>query len=367
MAQGTGRESLFTTKLPHLQRAWDATSLNALMFCPRYYQYSILKGWREPDNNNFEFGGYFASAVEIYKKERLNGKSKEQASVDSLRYAITTTWDPLQGPWSGQYDQAWRCTGSEPYRNRKGNRAKCPYSHKGSWFPEPAPSICGECTSPIEIQERWVPLYTKDRYALIRLVAAYCDAQPSTKSDGATAIMIDKEPAVELSFRYPLPYNTPDGDPYLACGHMDSIMRFGSENFISDNKTTTKTLNDKYWQSYSPNTQVDLYDISGSVLWPELNIKGVMIEGAQLTKTMGVRMGVGFMRRTEAQREEFLKDLAYWLTQAERFASDEYWPMNRRNCWMCPFNIICSKDPSKREGYLSSNFTQKFWNPLQER
>lgn len=367
MAEGK-RESLFTRTLPHLQRAWDATSLNALMTCPRYYQYTILQGWREPGNNNFEFGGYFASAVEHYKKGRLNGQDKATATRNTLRWLIDATWDSDTGPWSGTYDAAWRCTGTEPYRNAKGNKAKCPYSHKGNWFPEPAPGVCGQCGSEIETESRWVPCCTKDRYALVRLVGAYCDAQAETPADGAFPIRIGQELGVELSFRWPLPYKTPDGEPYIACGHMDSIMEFGGENLISDNKTTTKTLNAKYWATYQPSNQVELYDLTGSVLWPSLHIKGVMIEGAQVTKTAGIRLGVGIMRSNDARREEFLHDLEYWLQQAERFARDEYWPMNRRNCWGCPFNIICAKDPSKREGYLASNFEKREpWNPLEER
>ena len=359
-------ESLFTKTLPRLQRAWDATSLNALQFCPRYYQYTILDGWRTP-GNDLEFGAYFASAVETYKKGRLNGETKEQATKSAIRYAVGATWDDASGPWSGTYDEAWRCCGTEPYRNAKGNRAKCPWSHAGNWFPAPAPDVCGTCGSPVESQSRWVSQYTKDRYALVRLVAAYADGQPETPDDGPYPIVLGDSPAVELSFRYPLPYVSPSGEPYLACGHMDSIVQFGGEHFVADNKTTAKSLNAKYWAAFSPNTQVDLYDISANVLWPSLNVRGVLIEGAQITKTNGVKMGVGIMRRNDAQRDEFLRDLEYWLSQAEHFARTDYWPMNRRNCWLCPFSEICAKDPSKRQGYLEANYEKREWNPLNER
>lgn len=360
-------ESMWTSKLPSLQRAWDATSLNALMFCPRYYQYTIVAGYRSPGQNlNLEFGGYFASTVERYKKALLNGSTKQQATLIALRYAIEATWLPDSGPWSGRYEHAWRCTGTVPYRNQRGNRAKCPYSRAHVWLPEPAPDACS-CGSPIEQQERWVSDGTKDRYALVRLVAAYCDAQPETPADGPWPITIGSQPAVELSFRYPIPYKTPDGEPYLLAGHMDSIMRFGAENFISDNKTTTKSLNAKYWAGYSPNTQVDLYDVTGQVMWPAINIRGVIIEGAQLTKNLGPRLGIGIIRRTDALRSEFMEELGYWLAQAETFAKNNYWPMNRRNCWACEFAEICAKDPDKRHGYLEANFIKREWNPLQER
>lgn len=174
-------------------------------------------------------------------------------------------------------------------------------------------------------------------------------------------------PAVELSFKFPLPYLTPNGEPYIACGHIDSLMKFGNENFISDNKTTGKALNKRYWSGYSPNVQVDLYDLAGQVLWPQLNLHGVLIEGAQITKTMGMDLGIGIMHRTEEQREEFLVELEYWLNQAEHFASTNVWPMNRRNCWLCPFREVCALDPSKRQAKLEQDFEKRFWNPLEER
>lgn len=364
-------ENPFTTKLPKLQRALDATSLNAVQFCPRYYQQSIIDGWRERGNNDLEFGGFFASAVETYKKARLEGKTKHDATLLSLRYAIEATWSEEHGYWSGTYETAWRCTGTEPYRNSKGNRAKCPWSHKGEWFPEPSPDVCGSCGSKTEVQRQWVPCCTKDRYALVRLVAAYCDAQPaSTDEGGLFPIAFPDEqstPAVELSFRYPLPWMTPDGEPYIACGHIDSLVQFGGENFIADNKTTTKTLNKRYWDTYSPNTQVDLYDLTGSVLWPGLELQGVIIEGAQITKTVGAQTGLGIMRRSEAQREEFLRDLEYWISQLEHFAVNDYWPMNRRNCWICSFKQVCSAEPDRREAILAENFDKRHWNPLEER
>ena len=359
-------ESPFCHSLPTLQRAWDATSLSNLQFCPRYYQYTNLEGWRG-SNEHLEFGGFFASCVERYKKGRLNGLSKNNATLVALRYAIEATWHD-NGPWSGSYQEAWRCTGTEPYKNEKGNKAKCPFARAHLWQEGDAPDTCGTCGSLTEQRRIWATEYTKDRYALVRLVAVYGDAQPEDASQGPMPYSFpDGTPAVELSGQIPLPYISPDKEPYLLCVHMDSIMVFAQENFISDNKTTGKSLNQKYWAGYSPNTQVDTYDLVGTVLWPELKLKGVMIEGAQVTKTVGIRTGIGIMRRTDSQREEWLKEIGYWLSQAERFAREDYWPMNRRNCWSCPFQEICAKDPDKREMYLKGSdvfHQEEPWNPL---
>jgi hypothetical protein len=145
---------------------------------------------------------------------------------------------------------------------------------------------------------------------------------------------------------------------------MDSVGSFSEELFITDNKTTGKALNATYWQSFSPNVQIDLYDLMGSILYPKLNIRGVVVEGAQVTKTTGPRFGLGVIRKTEAQREEYLTELEWWINQAEIYATKDYWPMNRASCYICPFKAICSADPSERERMLAANFVKKKWNPL---
>lgn len=398
--------SPYSATIPKLQIAWDSTSFKALMTCPRQYQYSILEGWRPAqDKVDLEFGGFFASACEVYKKGRLAGRDKTQATVDALRYVIAASWIknyepgkcpcpngcngceiPEGKPWGGRYEEMWRCKGTTSYRNSRGNRAKCQFSHKGNWFPAPNPTVCGECSSETEMQRQWIGDHkVKDRYTLVRLVAWYCDEQPETPAEGPFPYAFPNgQPAVELSFVMPLPWKSPvppitmksgekmyitndkRREPYLLCGHLDSIMQFGSERFISDNKTTKNALGQAYFAAYSPNIQVDIYDLAGNALYPSLNLRGVMIEGAQVLQE-GARFGVGVQYRSDLLREELLQDLRYWLDQAERFAQEDYWPMNRASCYLCPFKMVCSKEPQMRQGYLEANFVKRIWNPLEER
>lgn len=378
----------FSTYMPKLQIAWDATSFKYLMTCPRQYQYAILEGWRPiQDKVDLEFGGYFASSVERYKKARVEGFSKGEASLLAVRYAIEATWEQATessegGPWGGRYEELWNCTGSEPFRNAKGNRAKCPYSHKGSWFPAPAPGSCS-CGSPTHTERQWVGNdRVKDRYTLVRLVAWYCDEQPEKAEDGAMPYVFPNgQPAVELSFRIPLPwkapgtpvpwgddgvFNTAPGENYLLCGHLDSIMEYGTEHLVADNKTTKNMMGAQYFAQWQPNIQMDIYDLAATTLYPTLGIKGVMIEAAQVL-TEGARFGVGVSYRSDAQREELMGDLHYWITQAEKFAADNHWPMNRANCYLCPFKVVCSKNPDMRQRYLEAAFVKQPWNPLVER
>lgn len=382
--------SQWSTGNPRLQLAWDATSIKLLMECPWKYKTVIIDGWRSAHSKiDTDFGGFFATCTETFHKARLAGRTKTEATVLALRKAIELTWirgastgglecgdcdpgdDTTGHPWGGQYATVWRCTGTEPYKNKKGNRAKCPYSHAGKWYPEPAPGICGECGSAVQSERKWYgDSRIKDRPGLVRLVGWYCLDQPDELTGGQGLVPYafpDGTPAVELSFAFPLPFNTPYGEPYIIAGHLDKIaVALGNQNFIADNKTTSKTLSQNYWLQYTPNVQVDTYDFVGSVHYADLNIRGVAIEGAQVTQE-GAKFGLGLMYRTEAMREEYLRDLEYWIKQAERFAEEDYWPRNRASCFLCDLKGICGKDPGMRDRYLAADFVKKHWNPLEER
>lgn len=363
----TETPSMWSTAIPHLQIVWDATSYKYLLECPRKYQFAIVEGYKGT-GVHIEFGGYFASAVEAYKKARLHGKSKAQATYSALRSAIYGTWDH-HGPWGGSYSTMWRCTGERPYRNSKGNKAKCPWSHKGHYFPAPAPDQCGSCGSATETLRRWLPGDNlKHRVSLIRLVAGYCDDQPEELGDGFTPWAFPSgKPAVELSVRMVLPWASPSGEPYILAGYLDSIMQFGDEKFVSDNKTTKNSLDGKYWSQWAPHVQVDTYDLLGSVQFQDINVKGVVIEGAQVL-VGGDRFAKMPYYGTDPRREEYLKDLRYWLSQAEKFATDNYWPMNRASCFNCQFKKACTMDPGPhRQGTLDANFKVQHWSPLEDR
>lgn len=364
---------MWSEENPKLQIAWDATSLQSLMKCARRYQYEIIEGWRK-SGVDVEFGGFFASAVEVYKKSRLDALDKHAATLEALSYIVAiTAKDNTDGVafWGGRYEVQWHCTGTEPFRNPGGNRAKCPYSKKGAWFEGTGPGTCGSCGSPTETQTRWLPADKyKDRKGLIRLIIGYCDAQPEEigAPGGLSPYAFpDGTPAVELSFAVPTPWTTKGGQPYILAGHMDSISSIGSrEFFITDNKTTKKPMDAGYWSQYSPNVQVDLYDLIGNTLYPDLKLSGVAIEGAQILQG-AARFATQPFYRNGTQREEFWGEIEWWLKLAEKYASDDYWPMNRTACFLCSFKSICSKDPGSRQRFLEANFEKKEWNPLRVR
>jgi len=88
------------------------------------------------------------------------------------------------------------------------------------------------------------------------------------------------------------------GRPY------DAIKTFGPiEAFVTDNKTTKSFLGPTTGNSSPLMSKLTIYDLAGSLLFPDLGLKGVAIEAAQ-TLVGGAKFATQTFYRTEGQREE---------------------------------------------------------------
>lgn len=358
----------YSKEVPKLQLAWDATSFKAVQFCPRYYQYTVLEGW-QADSVHLEFGRFVADGFERYQKLRLDGYSKEDALLRVTRQALEETWNEDGSQWGGYYEEQWKCEGTEKYKNEKGNRAKCPFAFEAAWFPGEPPSVCGSCGSGIHTERRYVANDSKkNRLTLLRALIWYGLDQPDVLEDGLKPYVFPNgQKAVELSGRMPLPYKAYTGEDYILTWNFDYIGDFGGEIFIVDNKTTTKSLNDKYFSQFSPDTQFDTYAMVGSIAFPSLKVRGTLVDAVSLSVS-GVEFGRRPFYKDEDQNGEHLKDLGVWLAVAETYAKLDYWPMNKRSCWLCPFAGACSQSPKMRQGYMNSTFHKhERWDPLRQR
>lgn len=211
----------------------------------------------------------------------------------------------------------------------------------------------------------------KNKASLMRSVIWYLDHY---RSDVAKTVILDNgRPAVELSFKFELPW-TPSGSdqPYLLCGHLDRVVDYDGTMFVMDRKTTQTTLSDYYYTQFDMSNQMSLYTFAGKVV---LNspIKGVCIDAAQLLVDE-TKFGRSFTYRTPDQTDEWLENLSIWFSMAENFAAANYWPMNDMACGMyggCKFKGICSKSPQVREKFLNTSFKklkeEDRWNPLKPR
>lgn len=295
-----------------LQFAWDSTSLGYLKECPRKYYYTIIEGWRgRGESVHLRFGGEYHAGLELYDRLRAEGHRHDDALLEVVSSALYRTWD---------------------------------YGDDG---------IGGR---------PWAPDHNlKTRPNLIRSIVWYLDAYGQA-DPAQTVILQNGKPAVELSFRFQFT------DTYLLSGHLDRLVTFQGESYVMDRKTTTYTITPRFFEGFNPDNQMSLYTFAGQVIY-DLPVKGVIIDAAQIAVGF-TRFERGFTYRTPEQIKEWHRDTLMHIELAEKYAGEDYWPMNDKSCnnyGGCPFRSICAKDPGVRDRFLESNFVRNPWNPLQVR
>lgn len=324
-----------------IQYAWDSTCLGWLKRCPRLYQLSMIEGWRPKDENvHLTFGIRYTNALEYYHKLRAEDGGQnynhDMALGLVVEKALLDTWVPDEDP-------------------------------------------VGEDESPGPGHPWTTDNTQKNRYTLLRAIIWYLDQYEHDPA--VTVIAEDGTPLVERSFRMELDWGpaegkaniartNPEPQPYLLCGHLDRVVTFLGSTFGMDHKTTKTTIGSYYFDQYEPNNQMTLYTIATRVIF-NVPIRGMIIDAIQTAVTFA-EPARGVTYRTPTQLEEWLKDLRYHLDAAERYATDQYWPMNDTACFNCSFNKhdskICAKDPAVRGAFLASHFTKEDpWNPLKAR
>jgi hypothetical protein len=304
--------SSFSAKLPGLQLAWDSTSLKKLKTCPRLYQFSMVIGYNTlSENIHLVFGRIYHSALEFYDHAKCRGADHEEAMLMAVKVALTQSWDTTKNrPW---------------------------YSDDPN----------------------------KNRLTLVRSVVWYIDR---FKDDNLKTIILDNgKPAVELSFQFEAEgiENTLTSEPFVLCGHLDRLVEFEGDVFIADRKTTKSTLNEQYFDSFTPDVQFSLYPIAGKIVYKQ-QAKGIIVDAAQIAVTF-TRFERQFVPRTDSTLQAWYKDLSYWLGLAQYFAANDYWPINDQACFRCAFRPICSKPPEVQAEWLKNSFPKQIWNPLKVR
>ena len=304
----------FSTQLQSLQIAWDSTSLGALKWCPRYYQYSILEGWvPRSESVHLTFGIHLHSALERYDHLRAQGEPHAEALRSTVRGLLTATWDSeRKRPW----------VSDDP---------------------------------------------SKNRLTLVRSVVWYLENfidDPLT-----TIIRADGKPAVELSFRFePGLTSKVTGETFLLCGHIDRLVEFNDTPWVVDRKTTKYSLSPEYFDKYSPDNQFSLYALAGRLVF-NTPVSGLIVDAIQVGATFS-RFSRGIVNRSPEQLTEWFTDFQWWIALAERFAEVNYWPQNDRACGMfggCPYRPICGRSPSVRDQWLKASYTKRSWDPLRVR
>lgn len=302
----------FSLTNPNLQLFWDSVSYNSFCTCPRFYYYNIIRGVTldVSENVHFQFGIFLHSASEHYDRAIAAGADHEEALLSAFKLTILSTWnEDLRRPW----------TSDDP---------------------------------------------TKTRNTLLRTVVWYLDKYKDDNLE--TYILPDGRPAVELPFRFPLGFSSSNNEEFHYCGYLDKVVSWNSELWISDIKTTKYELNDNYFRQYTPNNQVSGYSLAGSIVLHQ-HIDGMIIDAIQILVS-----GSRFLRkqipRSNDLLEEWLKDFKLNIALAEKYANENYYPMNPKSCGFghnqCQYRPVCSSEPSDREDLLTNFYTSRIWNPL---
>lgn len=310
-------QSPFAKGNPKLQIAWDSTSLGLLKTCPRKYQLKMLEHWApRGERIHLDFGIMYHSALEEFDKAKAQGATHEDATHAAIRRAMLDSKNFIG------------TAGKDREAAPKGN--------------------------------------IKSRETLIRAIVWYLE---HFRDDHAKTLILDNgKPAVELSFKMELPFSTTDGEPFIACGHLDRVVEMGEEIYVLDRKTTGSTISSYYYNQFNPNNQISLYTLASKIILPKV-AAGVIIDACQLAVGFA-RFHRGITLRTPGQLDEWLQDFGNWLARAEAFAAQGYWPMNDTACGNyggCEFQEVCKNDPAIRPMLLKSAFDEVIWNPLASR
>ena len=304
--EDTSPNESFSSSVPGFQFVWDSVSSGHLKTCPRKYQLSIIEGWTfKTKPVKMAFGIAFHRCREVWFQLRVLHKVP---APDALRRVV-------------------RLAGL-----------------LGDRLP-PGPN-------------------THTKATLLRTVIWYFDhfredpAQPITLDDGS--------PCVELDVRFP--FAVVGGVQTYIVVHLDTLVDFRGEIYVSDAKTTGSTLNREFFNKFELDNQMGLYDVAANV-WYQGPISGIIIDGLQI--------GVNFTRLSRhildyhsSRREEFIEDFEAWLNIALFYNQNGFYPKNETACNQyggCQFIPVCSAPPKYRDALLKTHFTQRKWDPMQPR
>jgi len=281
----------------NIQRVWDPSSLDSFHRCPRYYKYSVLDRYRTKGDVTTGFGTLLHDSVEQYDRAIIEGCSWTVAMHRAVEHAMKTSRD-------------FRV---DPNPNGKAQNERT-------------------------------------RETLVRAVIWYID---QFRDDTMrTAVLPDGTAALEVRFEVPI-----EGTDYRLSGRLDKLAWLNDGLYVVERKTTGQTLGPWYFNFYSPNTQVTAY-IWAARKFLGLPVEGVVIEAFQ-TAVSFTRIGRGVCTRTEDQLAEFERDMRIHIEHAERYAKEEYWPMNESACGNyggCKFRPVCARPGHMRQTWLDEEF-----------
>lgn len=310
---------LFSEVVPNLQIAWDHTSLSYLKTCARKYKLAIVDGWQPKlTAAPLAFGLLMHNVLEVYDKlcHEFPDGDRDGIMRSVVKYAMNVT-----------------CLRDE----------------------------AGKVIAFFQTSDS-----KRSRYNFVRAVVWYID---KFHGEGMkTATLPNGKPAIELSFRVELPFTSPDGTPFLYCGHIDKVGTIGGNLYVVERKHTTTTLGSYYFDRFSPNNQISGYTFGASVVL-DRPVHGTIVDAMQIAEGFSRFLRAPIARSPEVL-SEWLQGLGEWTKVAQLYAERNVWPMNEESCHLyggCQFRDICKMPAGARERFLETNFQKKLWDPLSSR
>lgn len=301
-----------------LQFAWNSTSIKLAQECLYKYKLVMIDGWQSVGlSMHLRFGKHYASALEGFHKALADGVDRESALEDIVAEAMIATWD---------YE----------------------LDDDGEAIPDTGtPWDTGDSA--------------KNRPNLIRSIIWYLD---HFSDDAArTVILSDGQAAVEHSLIVPV------DDDLLFTGHLDRLVTYSKNIYVQDQKTTKTTISQRYFEGFSPDTQMSIYTFMAKAAL-SIPVHGVMIDAAQIAVGF-TRFERGFTFRSPAQLNEWYDMTMQDIQRARTATRENYFPMNPTACGNyggCPFRRACSRSPEVRTQFLKADYVQGTpMNPLEVR
>jgi len=318
-----------------IQYAWDSTSLSTMLECPQRYRYKIIEGWRSKSPNTaiaLAFGILIHAGVEEFHRARARGADHALAVEAALKHVREKrNFDSektlyAQLPVADDIEEIRQAEDEDEGTNLRNSKVRT-------------------------------------RYHLWRALVWYFEQY---RDDPMRVVhLADGRPAVEYSFRVGVGKSLSDGTELLLAGHLDKLVEFNGQNFVSDVKTT-KSISRQYFSMFDLSHQMTGYTLGGKLAFSQ-PVAGVVIDAMAL-QIGGVQFARSFTYRTESQLQEYIDLLAYVGEQAERFYEHDYYPLNTAACLFCEFKDVCRQPPQLRHGYLNHLFERReAWNPLRSR
>lgn len=340
------------------QFAFDSTTLKLIEACHYKYKLRILDGWVPVRKSvHLTFGGLYATALEHFHKHRAEGWDFIPSLVAVVREALEATWDTTCKECGGKGERKQSVT-EDQARQALGIMAERVDWAEESW-------TCERCEGTGKNRADGKPIEfdhpTKTRENLIRTIIWYLDQFEHDTL--RTIALANNKPAVEFSFALPV-----DNGVVLS-GHIDRLVEYASDLYVTDNKTTNSTLTPRYFDQFTPDTQMSLYTFAGKVIY-NMPVKGVIIDAAQIAVGF-TRFERGFAHRSASQLNEWYDDTMRHIEAIQTATRENHFRKSSPSCNLfggCEFRSVCSRSPEVRNNFLRGDFVQeKRWNPLETR